>query len=98
MAKIVIRSRTKERISGTFCFEWTETVANRSRSGKLSMRSRLIDRKTAHEIIEKEGLVERYSTRDGEVYDTPDGAFKALFPRGIDNYREMEMIEKIDRL
>ena len=98
MATIVIRSRTKERISGTFCFEWTETVASRSRYGTLSMRSRLVDRKKAHEIIEKNGLVESYSTRDGEIYDTPDGAFKALFPRGIDNYREMEMIEKIDRL
>ena len=98
MATIVIHSITKEKISGTFCFEWTKTVASRSRYGTLSMMSRLVDRKKAKEIIEKNGLVESYSTRDGEVYDTPDGAFRALFPEGLNRKDEIEIIERLDRL
>lgn len=98
MAIIVIRSRTKERISGTFCFEWSVTEAIRRRSGSLIMRTYLTTRDKAKDIIKSNGLVESYSTNDGEVYDTPDGNFKALFPDGIRTKAEREMIEKLDRI
>ena len=72
-------------------------VGHRLRDGFLIMKSRLIDKKKAQEIIEKEGLVESHRTADGEVYDTPGGEFKAMFPRGYSREDE-KVIDKIDNL
>lgn len=98
MATIVMHSITKEKISGTCCYEWSVTEAHRTRSGELYMRSMLVKRPKAQQIIEERGLVEAYSTREGTIYDTPDGAFKALFPYGLRNKFDIEQIEKTDRI
>lgn len=98
MATIVMHSITKEKISGTCCYEWSVTEAHRIRSGELYMRSMLVKRSKALQVIEKHGLVEAYSTREGTIYDTPEGDFKALFPRGLRTKRDIEAIEKTDRL
>ena len=97
MATIVIHSRTKERISCTYGYEWSMHVGHRLRDGSLIMKSRLIDKKKAQEIIEKEGLVECHRTADGEVYDTKFGNFKEMFPRGYSREDE-KVIDKIDNL
>lgn len=98
MVTIVIRSRTKERISGSFCFEWSVTQARRDYAGKLIMKNRLVSRQKAQEIIERKGLVESFRTKDGEIYDTPEGDFKSLFPEGIRTIEDMHEIEKTDKL
>lgn len=95
---IVIRSRTKEKISGTFCFEWSVHTYKRDCYGYLLINSRLVDRHKALELIKRHGLVESHTTKDGEIYDTPDGAFKALFPYGLRNKFDIEQIEKTDRI
>ena len=98
MGMIVIRSRTKEKISGTFCFEWSVHTYKRDCYGDLLIISRLVDRHKAQEVINRLGLVESHHTKDGEIYDTPDGAFKALFPYGLRNKFDIEQIEKTDRI
>jgi len=98
MVTIVIRSRTKERISGTFCFEWSMHKAWRDSRGELHMENHLLTRQKAQAIIERRGLVESYSTKDGEIYDTPEGDFKALFPFGLLQKEDMETISKTDKL
>lgn len=98
MATIVIRSRTREKISGTFSFEWSIHHARRNSHGELSLSSKLVDRHKAQEVIDRLGLVESHHTKDGEIYDTPDGAFKALFPCGLRNKFDIEQIEKTDRI
>lgn len=98
MATIVIRSRTKEKISGTFCFEWSVHTCKRDCYGELLIISRLIDRHKAQEVINRLSLVESYHTKDGEIYDTPDGAFKALFPNGLRDKFDIEQIEETDRI
>ena len=98
MGIIVIRSRTKERISGTYCFEWSVHTYGRNSWGDLQITSRLVDRHKALELIKRHGLVESHSTKDGDIYDTPDGAFKALFPEGLRDKYDIEQIEKTDRI
>ena len=98
MVTFVIRSRTKEKISGTFSFEWSVHEAVRNRAGTLFLSSRMIDRQKALAIIEKHGLVECYRTRDGEIYDTKERDLKALFPQGIKDKNDEYLIEKTDRL
>lgn len=98
MALIVIRSKTKEKISCTFCFEWSVTHAHRTVGGELVMKSYLTTREKALKIIERRGLVVAHQTNDGEIYDTPEGDFKALFPRGLRLREEVQMIEKTDNL
>jgi hypothetical protein len=97
-AIIVMRSRTKDKITSTYTFEWSVTRARRDRTGKLTMSTSLVTRKQGEELIEKHGLKECYSTRDGEVYDTPDGAFKALFPDGLRDREDYEQINKLDKI
>ena len=97
MATIVIRSKTKERISRTSYAEYSIHHINRSSAGTLTMTSRLVTKKKANETIKRLGLVESYSTISGQIYDTPDGACKALFPNGL-NKEELEIIEKADRI
>lgn len=62
------------------------------------MRSRKIDADKARMIIAENGLVEAHRTQDGEIYDTPQRDFKALFPDGLRNRNEIEQIEKTDRI
>lgn len=98
MATIVIRSRTREIISGTCCYEYSVHTASRMSSGSLYFTSKLIDRKKAKAIIEKKGLVESYRADEGEIYDTPEGDFKALFPRGIRTIGDKILIERADKI
>ena len=98
MGIIVIRSRTKERISGTFCFEWSVHTYRRNSWGYLQITSKLVDRHKALELIKRHGLVKSLTTKDGEIYDTPDGAFKALFPEGLRDKFDIIQIEKTDRI
>ena len=98
MATIVIRSRTKERISGTYCWEWSLHIFHRLLNGEIVATNKLIDKKKAQSIIERRGLVESIRTADGSIYDTPDGDFKRLFPYGVRTKGDIDAIEKTNRL
>ena len=98
MTTIIIRSRTKERISGTFSFEWSRHDAWRDERGGLHVKNTLLSRQKAQRVIERLGLVESFRTKDGEIYDTPEGDFKALFPNGIKGRAENEIIEHTDKI
>ena len=94
----MIHSRTREKISGTYTMEWSLHTGRRMQDGTLVLKSRLIDKEKARDIIAKEGLVESHRTKDGEIYDSPGRDFKALFPHGIRTKEDMQKIENIDRL
>ena len=98
MATIIIHSRTKEKISGTYCMEWSLHKFTRLSSGEISTYSRLVDKSKALSIIQRLGLVEVYRTIDGEIYDTPDNDLKKIFPCGVLTREEMNTIEKINNL
>lgn len=98
MATIVIRSTTKELITGSFSYEWSVHQGWRDNNGKLHIKSRLITRSKAQQIIQKLNLKECYSDRHGEIYDTPEDGFKAMFPDGVRGREDNETIEKINRL
>ena len=98
MATIVIRSLTKEKISGTCCYEWSVTEAHRNSKGELFMRSKLVNRFKARQIIARHGLVESYTQKEGQIFDTPAGDFKALFPNGIETKEDKEAIRKTDNI
>lgn len=97
MATIIIHSRTKEKISGTYCMEWSKHVFHRLANGKLDVKSRRVSKSVALGVIQKLGLVEAYRTIDGEIYDTPDGELKKLFPEGIRSQKDLSAIENIDK-
>lgn len=46
-----------------------------------------LSRAEAREKIETAGLVCVYKDKNGEVYDTPEGDFKRLFPFGLSNWQ-----------
>ena len=98
MVTIVIRSFTKELVTGSGCYEWSITQASRNSYGQLFMFTKLVTKAKARKTIEDLGLVESYSTRDGEIFDTPEGDFKALFPQGIRTFADKMKIEQTDRL
>ena len=98
MVTIVIRSKTKERISGTCYAEYSIHQLHRNGAGKLSVKSHLVTKEKAKATVKRLGLVESYSTAEGQIYDTPDGACKALFPEGLRNKFDIEQIEKTDRI
>ena len=98
MAIVIIHSRTKEKISGTFTYEWSRHDFHRTQGGKLSCKSRLVTRKRAMEIIQEHGLVIAHKTRDGEVYDTQQGDFRAMFPNGLTDKADISIIEKTNNL
>ncbi len=98
MTTIIIHSRTKEKISGTYCFEWSEHKFYRPGPGEMDVRSRLVTKSKAREIITKLGLVVSYKTADGEIYDTPEGDLKKLFPGGIRTQYDFRTIEKVDNV
>jgi len=98
MALIVIRSKTKEKISCTYCYEWSVHSAHRTAGGELVIKSHLVTRERALQIIDKRGLIVAHENKDGEIYDTPEGDFKALFPSGLRLRKEVQMIENTDNL
>ena len=98
IATIVIRSKTKEIISGTVFYEYCLLHAWRDGMGLLRTRGKSITRQEAKAYVKANGLTEVYSTRDGDIFETPDRPFKALFPNGIRNRQELEAIEKTNRI
>ena len=98
MAIIVIHSLTKERISGTYTFEWSWHKINRLLNGELVIKSHLVNKDKAKMIIDREGLTVAYKTKKGEVYDTPGQDLKALFPMGLQAKSDIDAIEKVDRI
>ena len=96
MATIVIHSRTKEKISCTYCWEWSLHTFYRRLGGELITTNKLIDKKKALSIIDKLGLVEVHRSADGEIYDTPGGDLKRLFPRGLNDKVDILEISKCD--
>ena len=98
MATIIIRSRTKERISGNYFWEWSVHTFHRLVDGELISQNRKIDKKKAMSIIERRGLVETFKTADGSIYDTPEMGFKKLFPYGLRTKEDIKEIEKTDRI
>ena len=98
MATIVIHSRTQEKISGTCGYEWSKHTFHRLMSGELVTKSVLLTRQKALDVIRRLGLVESHRTEDGEIYDTPDGEFKRLFPDGVRTKQDLQKIEQIDNL
>lgn len=97
MAVIILHSRVMERISGTFCFEWRYVSGYRNGMGELVLRSKPTTKSRALAAIKRHGLVLSHSTNDGQLFDTPAGDFKALFPDGIRSREEMSLIDKIGR-
>ena len=98
MPTIVLHSRTKEKISCTYGYEWSIHTFHRLKNGELVTKNRLTTKEKALEFIEKHGLVESFRTEDGQVYDTPEGDFKALFPKGIRSREDQRKIENTDNL
>ena len=97
MATIVMRSRVKERITGSCFFEWCSIKGWRTAAGYLHLQYKKLTREKALELIDKLGLTESHRTKDGEVYDTPDGAMKALFPDGVRDTLDSMEIDKLDK-
>lgn len=98
MPLIVIKSRTRERITGTYSTEYSCHFARRTEFGALSLASQLVTRAKAKKLIREFRLVLSHNTPDGEIYDTPTGSFKALFPNGIQTMKDMRTIETVDRI
>lgn len=80
-ATIVIHSRVRSVIGAETSMEWHSVTAT-GKAGSVVVDSEEIDRAEARRIIDKYGLVIAHEEADGEIYDTPDGDFKALFPLG----------------
>lgn len=95
---IVIKSRTQERITGTYSTEYSCHIARRTVFGALYLASQLVTRAKAKKLIREHGLVLSHKTPDGEIYDTPTGSFKALFPNGIQTKKDMITIDTVDRI
>ena len=98
MPIIVIKSRTQERITGTYSTEYSCHIARRTADGTLYLVNNLVSRKKAQKLVREHGLVLSHNTQDGEIYDTPTGSFKALFPNGIQTMKDMRTIETVDKL
>ena len=98
MPIIVIKSRTKERITGTFSTEWSVHRARRHADGTLSLTSNLVSKRNAQKTIREYGLVSSFQTPDGEIFDTTTGSFKELFPNGLHSKADIKTIETVDRL
>lgn len=62
--------------------QWYKFSAS-GRPGNATLKATEITREEALDYIENHELIEAHKTRDGEVYDTPAGDFKALFPYGL---------------
>ena len=95
---IVIRSKTIEKISGTCSYEYSQHRTWHDKDGHMRIYSQLISKQKAQQLITQYGLVETHSTSDGEIYDTPEKSFKALFPKGIRTIRQKNLIESLDNI
>lgn len=98
IATIVVRSRTKDHITGDYFWEYCLLNVWRDGFGLIRTRGKSITRQQAKAYIEKNGLTESHSTRDGQIYEAPDRPFKSLFPNGIMTRQELEAIEKTDQI
>jgi hypothetical protein len=97
MATIVMRSKVKEKITGSCFFEWCRIDGRRDRFGYLHLTYRRLSREKADELIDKLGLKESHRAKEGDIYDTPEGAFKALFPDGVRDRLDSMEIDKLDK-
>jgi len=97
MNTIVMRSKVREKITGSCYFEWCRVRGRRDAWGYLHLDYKRMTREKALELIDELGLVESHRAKDGDVYDTPDGAFKALFPEGVRDVADSMEIDKLDK-
>lgn len=95
---IVIRSKTTEIITGSCSYEYSaHEIVVHGALLNVRINSRLVSKKEAVELINRYGLVEKHSTSDGEIYDTPDESFKKLFNMcRFSRYRRNALIESVD--
>lgn len=80
-ATIVIHSRVRSLIGDGTSMEWHSVTAV-GQPGSAIVHTEEIDRAQAQELIKQHGLVVMHDEQDGEIYDTPEGAFRYLFPKG----------------
>lgn len=76
----LVKSKVLNRITHETDIVWVKFTKNGRR-----VRPCELSRAEAREKIEAAGLVCVYKDKDGEVYDTPEGDFKKLFPSGLSN-------------
>lgn len=98
MAIIIIRSKTVEKITGMCAYEYSQHRTWYDQYGHLRIYSQLLSRKKAQQLINKYGLVVQYDAPEGKIYDTPDQAFKSLFPDGIRTLAQKRLIESVDEV
>lgn len=65
---IVLKASVQERITGTIFWEWF-IIENLEEKVEVTKEEAL-------DYIERNGLVVAYETREGKVWDTPDGEFQ----------------------
>lgn len=95
-ASIIIKSKIRERVTDTAVPEWGRVSAVRTYGGRISFHFVEMTPAEAKLEIEADGLQESYRDKHGVVYDTPDGAFKAMFPGGLTAF-EAKALEELDR-
>lgn len=78
----IIHSRVKSRIFGETAMQWHLLTGTMKKSGP-DIKAEEIERREALFLIRENGLVVTYSTDDGDIYDTPQQDFKAMFPNGV---------------
>lgn len=96
IASVIIKSKIKERVTNTVVPEWGRVSAVRSHGGRISFHFVEMTPSEAKMEIEADGLQEAYRDKYGIVFDTPDGAFKAMFPGGLTE-PEKKALEELDR-
>jgi len=96
-ASCIIKSKMKEKVTGSVVPEWGRVTAVRTGGGVVSFRWNSLTEASAKEEIERDGLKEAYRDRYGVVYDTPDGMFKSIFPDGL-NAAATKALKEIDRI
>ena len=92
-ATVILHSRTKTPIFGYTNMIWSEHTAIGTPGHKIRIRSTELTKEQALARIEALGLVEVHRTKHGEVYDTPDGKFKFMFPDGLSGLQEYRLIQ-----
>lgn len=96
IASVIIKSKIKERVTNTVVPEWGRVCAVQSHGGMVAFHYTEMTPVEAKLEIEADGLQEAYRDKYGIVYDTPDGAFKAMFPGGLTE-PEKKALEELDR-
>ena len=98
MATIIIYSKTKEKITGTCRYEWTEHKFRRLADGTPVITSRMLDKEAAKRVISRLGLVPCFREEYGTIYDTPSHDLKTIFPNGLRSKEDIAIIEKADMI